>query len=356
MSDLNLGDVLDGYEITELLARGGMATLFKAVDHASGRTVVLKIPHIQYEADVVLYERFRREEAAAQQLHHPNVVGALTPSGEKSRMYMAMEYVDGAPLSTLLDGGQPLPAPRALDIARQTCDALAYLHACGIVHRDVKPGNILLTPHGQVKVIDFGIAHIDAGRRLTIAGLSRSLGTPAYMAPEQIRGRPGDARTDVYALGTVLYQMLTGRLPFPEGDPEELLRAKRLADPTPPSVYAPGLDAALEAVVMRAIAFYPADRHATALALLEDLRDPSTAAARAPVRARRRRVTGWEPGRLAAYAAVAATLCALGSLTWLSHRRGVESAAAAAADRSVVHDARAGQAPDLTSTGGGRAR
>jgi serine/threonine protein kinase len=227
-----------------------------------------------------------------------------------------------------------------------------YLHACGIVHRDVKPANVLLTRHGQVKLIDFGIAHVSAARRLTISGLSRSLGTPDYMAPEQIRGRTGDARTDVYALGTVLYQMLTGRLPFPDDAPDALLGGKRDQDPAPPSTYAPGLDPALEAIVLRAISLDPRDRHATALDLLEDLRDPASAAARAPAprspgaprRASSRRL-------LAAFAAVAAALTLLGWLAWLSHRRMLETAAETTSRRApsvVAHDAaRAGARPDL---------
>ena len=348
MRDPAPGDVLDGYEITGLLTRGGMATLFKAVDCASGRTVVLKIPHMQYEADVIFYERFRREEETAQRLDHPNVVGALASRGEKSRMYMVMEYVDGAPLSTLLDGGHPLPVEKALDLARQICAALVYLHARGIVHRDVKPGNVLLTRHGQARLIDFGIAHVAAARRLAIAGLSPSVGSPSHMAPEQIRGRAGDARTDVYALGTVLYQMLTGRLPFDEVDPSKLLRAKRHGAPIPPRTHAPGLDPALEAVVMRAIASDPAERHPAALDLLEDLRDPSRALVRAPVRSRKQRVPGHDRRRLAAWAAVVAALCVIGSFAWLSYRRGIEPpAAAATAQSDVVRDARDRRGPAL---------
>jgi serine/threonine-protein kinase len=346
MRDPGVGDTLDGYQLEALLARGGMATVFRAVDPVSGAPVALKVPHIQYECDVVFYERFRREEEAARHLDHPNVVKALPPRGEKSRMYMVLEYVDGVPLSTLLHEGRPLPTEQAIDIARQTCDALAYLHAQGVVHRDIKPGNILLTPGGQVKILDFGIAHVEAARRLTISGLSVSFGTPDYMAPEQMRGRVGDGRSDIYALGTMLYKMLTGHLPFTAADWEKLLRAKRLDDPTPPSAWVPGIAPSLEAIVMRAIAPAPADRYATAIDLLADLRDPFAVSPR-PVTgaAPRRRL---DPRPLAAVAAVLAALSGIGGIAWLSHKRVAESAAAsrtelpaAAAPRAVPSGAAA---------------
>jgi serine/threonine-protein kinase len=335
MRDPGVGDTLDGYEITSLLAQSGMAMIFKAVDRESGRTVALKIPHIQYECDVVFHERFCREEEAARRLDHPNVVKALPPHGDKSRMYMVLEYVDGLPLSVLLHEHRPLPVAQALDIARQTGDALAYLHAQGIVHRDVKPGNILLSPNGQVKIIDFGIAHIHAARRLTISGLSVSFGTPDYMAPEQMRGRIGDDRVDIYALGTMLYQMLTGHLPYSGADWEALLRMKRFDDPTPPAAYVPGIDPSLEAIVMKAIEPMPADRYATAVDMLADLRNPSAVSPRVPGTSRarpRRRLR--DPRPLAAFIVIFVVLCGLGWIAWLSHRRIVETTAATAIEKA----------------------
>jgi serine/threonine-protein kinase len=326
MRDPGVGDTLDGFRIEALLARSGMATIFKAVDPESGKTVALKVPHIQYESDIVFYERFRREEEAARLLDHPNVVKGLSPRGEKSRMYMVLEFVEGVPLSQLLVPGQPLPTAQAMSIARQTCDALAYLHAQGIVHRDIKPGNVLLTSDGQVKIIDFGIAHMEAARRLTISWLSVSFGTPDYMAPEQMRGRVGDARADIYALGTMLYRMITGRLPYTSGDWEVLLREKRLDDPTPPSAHVPDIDRSLEAIVMKAIERAPAHRYAAAVDMLADLRNPAGVAPRVPsTRTRPRHRPNLRP--LAAVAAVLAALLLLGWIAWLSHRRVVESSA-----------------------------
>jgi eukaryotic-like serine/threonine-protein kinase len=325
--DPSVGDVLDGYELTALVARGGMATVFKAVGQ-DGKTVALKIPHLECESDVVFYERFRREEQAALRVDHPNVVKAISPHGEKSRIYMVLEYVDGVPLSSLLEEGRRVPTAHAIELSRQICDALACLHAQGIVHRDVKPGNILVTPNGQAKIIDFGIAHIAAARRLTVSGLSPSFGTPGYMAPEQMRGRAGDGRVDVYALGTMLYQMLTGRLPYSGDDWETLLRAKRLDDPTPPSAHVPDIDPALEAIIMKAIEPDAADRYPSAADMLADLRDPASVPPRAIARSaappRHRR----DLRLVAAVITIVAALCLIGWIAWLSHRRGGEPAVA----------------------------
>ncbi|HET9595693.1 MAG TPA: serine/threonine-protein kinase [Anaeromyxobacteraceae bacterium] len=329
MRELEVGDALDGYELIEQLGRGGMATVYKAVDVGSGQVVALKIPHLQYECDIVFHERFRREEAAARGLDHPNVVRALPPRAEPGRMYMVMEYVEGTPLAALLHEGRAVPVAQAVDIARQACEAIAYLHARGIVHRDVKPGNVLLTSTGQVKLLDLGIAHHQGARRLTLTGLAASFGTPDYMAPEQAAGRVGDARVDVYAVGAMLYQMLSGRLPYASEDWEARLRAKRLEAPLPLSRHVPGVDPALEAIVMKAIAPRPEDRHGTAVDLLAELRDPSAAVARAA-----RAGALLRPPRdlrpVAAAVTVAAALGLVGWIGWLSHERMVEGAAARA--------------------------
>ena len=195
-----------------------------------------------------------------QKLDHPNVVKVMKPRA-KSRMYMAMEYVDGRSLRSIIQSEAPLPDERALDIARQVTEALAYLHEKGIVHRDIKPENILLTADGKVKILDFGIALDESKRRLTWAGLSATLGTPDYMAPEQIGGRRGDARTDVYAVGTMLYEMLTKNLPFQSANTNALLRAKANEEPKPPSYFVPKLDPALEAIILKAIQRSPRDRY-----------------------------------------------------------------------------------------------
>jgi serine/threonine protein kinase len=314
------GDKLDQYELGELLARSGMASIFRAVDSANGAAVALKIPHPQLESDVVFYERFKREEAMGQRLDHPNVVKVLTPV-DKSRMYIAMEYVDGRSLRSIIEGEAPLPVERALDVARQVTEALAYLHEKGVVHRDIKPENILLTSDGRVKILDFGIALDESKRRLTWAGLSATLGTPDYMAPEQIGGRRGDARTDVYAVGTMLYEMLTKNLPFSSANANALLRAKANEDPRPPSYYLPGIDPAVETIILKAIQRSPRDRYDDAAALLADLRDPPAALRRAPDAPRPPRRRGARIARrFAEVALVAGVIAGLGALVWLSGR------------------------------------
>ncbi|HVP69236.1 MAG TPA: serine/threonine-protein kinase [Anaeromyxobacteraceae bacterium] len=288
MRDLVTGDRVDQYEIGDLLARSGMASIYKALDTESGRTVVLKVPHVQYECDAAFYERFQREEEIGRRLDHPNIVRVLTPRA-KSRMYLAMEYVEGPSLREGLRPGQPLPTQRALQIARQLCAALSYLHRNGVVHRDVKPENILVAPgDGTVKLLDFGIAFLEAARRLTWAGLTGTLGTPDYMAPEQLHGRRGDARTDVYAIGVILYEMLTGRPPYDAPDMAALLRMKAQRDPPSPRLFAPEVPAVLAEIVLRAISRNPRDRYGDADELLRDLEEPLGRASkgRPPARSR----------------------------------------------------------------------
>jgi eukaryotic-like serine/threonine-protein kinase len=323
MRDLLVGDRLDQYQLVELLARSGMASIFKAIDTESGETVALKIPHVQFESDIVFSERFRREEEMGQRLEHPNVVKILKPR-EKSRMYMAMEHVDGKSLRAIMREKVPIPTEKALDVARQVTGALQYLHENGVVHRDIKPENILLTADGRVKILDFGIALFAAERRLTWMGLSNAVGTPDYMAPEQIRGRRGDPRTDVYAVGTLLYEMLTCNLPYDNANPRALLRAKTTQDPRPPSYYVNGFDPHLEAIVLKAIERDPRDRHGSAKQLLADLENPSAVPPWDPTSRRVRHGLALLPRRIALAVLVAAILGGLGSLVWLTAHRMAE--------------------------------
>jgi serine/threonine-protein kinase len=320
MREVTAGDRLDQYQLTDVLARSGMASIFKATDTASGETVALKVPHPQYESDVVFYERFRREEEIGQRVDHPAIVRVLKPI-EKTRMYMAMEFVEGRSLRAIMGEEGPMAAERALAIARDVAGALAYLHDRGIVHRDIKPENILVTASGAVKILDFGIALDESARRLTWAGLSSTIGTPDYMAPEQIGGRRGDARTDVYAVGLLLYEMLTGHLPYASQNPHALLRAKANEDPKPPSVFLPTIDPSLEAIILRAIERSPRDRYPTAAELLVDLRNPSAVAARDPEAIRAARSRSFIPRKLRVPLVVSSVVALLVALIWWSARR-----------------------------------
>ncbi len=321
MPEPTAGDRLDQYRLTDLLARSGMASIWKAIDLESGQPVALKIPHLQYESDVVFSERFRREEEVGQQLDHPNLVKVLKPS-EKSGMYMAMELVEGKSLRASLDGTHPLPSDRAIAIARQLLDALQYLHDHGVVHRDIKPENVLVLPDGRVKILDFGIALFAGERRMTWAGLSSTVGTPDYMAPEQVRGRRGDPRTDVYAVGTLLYEMLTAHLPYESSNPRALLRAKVADEPRSPAYWIPGFDPSLEAILLRAIERDPRHRYASARQMLADLDDPASVPARDPEAiAARHRLHARARRRWILAAAGAVVVALLATLLWLTERR-----------------------------------
>jgi serine/threonine protein kinase len=319
MREATVGDKLDDFALTELLARSGMASIFKAVDASSGKAVAVKIPHPHLEGDVVFFERFRREEKVGQRLDHPSLVKVFEPR-EKSRTYLVMELIEGRSLRATMQEQRQLPAARALEIARAVTEALVYMHAQGVVHRDIKPENILLVGDHGIKILDFGIALDESARRLTWTGLSTTIGTPDYMAPEQVGGRRGDARTDVYAVGMLLYEMLTGNLPFSATNPQALMRAKTTEDPTSVSYHLPSIDPALEALIMRALARDPRARFDTASGLLEALRDPAAAAARDP-EATRARGRGVGLRRLAFPAAVVTLLVGLGALVWLSGPR-----------------------------------
>jgi len=316
MREIIAGERLDRYDLTELLARSGMASIFRAVDSTSGRTVALKVPHLQYESDVAFFERFRREEQIGQKLEHPNIVRVLD-AGDRTRMYLVMEFAEGKSLRAILNDRGRLPADEALGIARQICSALVYMHSRGVVHRDLKPDNVLLSSEGQVKLLDFGIAMDEAARRLTWFGLSSPIGTPDYMAPEQIRGRRGDVRTDIYALGTVLYEMVTGKLPYTAGNAHALMHAKLDLEPRLPHEALPDIEPKIEEIILHAIERSPRERYGSAQEMLADLEDPSRVvprdrSARQGSLLRRLRV----PRRVIGPALLAVVISGLLSLTW----------------------------------------
>ncbi len=274
MREVSVGESLDQYKLTEVIARSGMASIFKAIDQIGGATVAIKVPYMQFESDVVFYGRFQREEEVGQRLNHPGIVKVLKPR-RKSRMYIAMEYIEGDSLRATMREAGGLPTAKALDIACQICETLVYMHGERVVHRDLKPENVLITAEGKTKIMDFGIALDESARRLTWSGLSSTIGTPDYMAPEQVSGRRGDVRTDIYSLGVILYEMLTGNLPYSGPNVYNVMRSKTAEDPQPPSAFKPDIDPHLEEIILHAIERAPRDRYASAQEMLEDLRDPS---------------------------------------------------------------------------------
>ena len=229
---LEPGAQLDSYRIDAVVARSGMATIYRATDLRDNRTVALKIPHPDMEADPLFSDRFKREAGIGERLDHPNVMRVF--GGEKrSRIYMVMEWCEGRSLRRILDEGR-LSHDRAIHIAEGVLKALAYIHANGVVHRDLKPENILVDDNDNIKLIDFGIAGDTSARRLTYANFTTALGTPDYISPEQVKGKRGDGRSDIYSMGVILYEMLTGKLPFHGPTPLAAMNDRLLNHPTPP--------------------------------------------------------------------------------------------------------------------------
>lgn len=266
---LEPGQQLDFYRIDAQVARSGMATIYRASDTRDGRTVALKVPHPDMEADPVLYDRFQRETSIGERLHHPQVMRVY--GGEKrSRIYMVMEWCPGRLLRTILDEGR-LPPERALRISTQILDALDYIHANGVVHRDLKPENILVDGNDHIKLIDFGIASDAGARRLTYANFTAALGTPNYISPEQVKGKRGDGRSDIYAVGVILYEMLTGKLPFTGPTPLAAMNDRLLNHPLPPRVADPSISLQLQEVLYRALERDPRKRYVRASEFKHDL-------------------------------------------------------------------------------------
>ena len=228
---LEAGSKIDFYRIDAPVARSGMATIYRATDVRDNRTVALKIPHPDMEADPIFFDRFKREGAIGERLRHPNVMQVF--GGEKrSRAYMVMEWCEGRLLRKILDEGR-IPQDRAMRIAVEVLKALDYIHANGVVHRDLKPENIMVDDNDHIKLIDFGIASDSASRRLTYANFTATLGTPNYISPEQVKGKRGDGRTDIYSMGVILYEMLSGKLPFSGPTPLAAMNDRLLNHPVP---------------------------------------------------------------------------------------------------------------------------
>jgi serine/threonine-protein kinase len=263
MTTPQAGETLDHYRLDAVVARGGMSTLFKATDLNNSRQVAIKVPHPEMEADPVLLERFNREQQIGQELDHPGVV--KTYDGEqRSRVYMVIEWVEGRLLRSLLNEERKLPIERAVNLTRDICEALDYMHKHGIVHRDLKPENIMVDAQGHIKIIDFGIAMKEDARRLTFVNLSATLGTPDYISPEQVKGQRGDQRSDIYSLGIMFYEMLTGQPPFSGPNPLAVMNERLLNDPKPARKLNPEISPELEEILFRALERDPRHRYATA--------------------------------------------------------------------------------------------
>jgi len=263
------------YEITGELGRGAMGVVYKATDPVIGRTVAVKTIKLSEEGTGLsrpeLLTRFQTEARAAGLLTHPNIVVVFDAGEEDGLYYITMELVEGKSLQAHLDGGQAFALPRVLRIMEQTCGALQFAHERNVVHRDIKPANIMLTTDDTVKVTDFGTAKIlQFG---TMQQTAHVMGTPSYMSPEQVKGRAVDGRSDIFSLGVLLYEMVTGEKPFPGQNITTVIYKIVNEEPVPPRQIDPSIHPGISTVVMKALAKEPEARYQSCREMLEDLRN-----------------------------------------------------------------------------------
>ena len=262
----------DRFEITRVISRSGMASIFEAIDRTTGNHVALKVPFMQFESDPAFYSRFQREEEIGRAMDHPSILKIVdVPKDSKSRPYIAMELLYGKTLDEVMRTERPMSVSKASRIMADICDALAYMHDKNIIHRDLKPANVMLCDDGSLRIMDFGIAKAEGMRRITFTGFSPAMGTPDYMAPEQVKGRRGDHRTDIYSAGAILYELVTGHTPFEGQNPFLLMQARITGDPEAPTNFNPDITPSLEEIILHAMEREPRNRFNSAREMREEL-------------------------------------------------------------------------------------
>jgi serine/threonine protein kinase len=270
--DLQPGQTLDDrFFITETISRGGMATIFKATDLLTKQDVALKVPYMQYESDPRFYSFFVREEKIGLLLNHPYILKFI-PVEYRSRPYIVTEYLQGYTLAHLMKSVRSMPEKDALNLAGRICEALTHIHEHGVIHRDLKPGNIMILSDGSIRILDFGIAET-TGWRFPFIAVTPAKGTPEYMSPEHVSGKRENARTDIYSLGTMLYEMVTGVVPFTRENEDVFvaMNARLTGDPVAPRTLNPELPEQVEEIVLHAMERDPGKRYPTAAAMKRDL-------------------------------------------------------------------------------------
>jgi predicted Ser/Thr protein kinase len=333
------------YEFIDELGRGAMGVVYKAMDPVIGRTVAVKTIRLSEQGTGLsrpeLLTRFQTEARAAGLLTHPNIVVVYDAGEEDGLYFITMELVEGKSLQTLLDGGQAFPLPRVLRIMEQTCSALQFAHERNVVHRDIKPANLMLTADDTVKVTDFGTAKIlQFG---TVQQTAHVMGTPSYMSPEQVKGRTVDGRSDIFSLGVMLYEMVTGEKPFPGQNITTVIYKIVNEDPVPPRQIDPSIHPGLSGVVMKALAKEPDARYQSCREMFEDLRNYRSLAGAAST----------EKTMVLGGAGISATPDATVAISPGGGRgaRGEDQQAAAAARSLTARASNPGQTPVLRRTG-----
>jgi serine/threonine protein kinase len=270
------GQVLDGrFLLTEVIGRGGMATIFKAQDlQSDGAWVVVKVPLPIFASGAGSWSIFQHEEEIGLRLDHPYILKFITLPLDRRRTYIVTEFVEGRSLANRLKGHVCVEEREALSVASQICAALEHVHQAGVVHYDLKPDNVMLCPDGSIRLIDFGLAHAVVTTRFVLTGPPAALGSADYVAPEQIARKRGRKSVDIYGVGAILYEMLTGRPPFPGDEPFVVASARVLGDPPAPRSLNPSISLQAEDIVLRALRRSPDERYSSAGAMKADLDHP----------------------------------------------------------------------------------
>jgi serine/threonine-protein kinase len=269
-TEVQPGAKLDQFTVVRAIGHGAYSDVYLA-EGPEGGQVVLKCPHESIMGDVATFDRFRRELEISRRLRHPGIQRSLDFTADRSRPYMVMEYVEGETLRAYLAREKRLSVERAVDFGCQLAAAMAYAHSQGVIHRDLKPGNVLVTADGRLVVTDFGVALMAGARRLTWRWFSTALGTPDYMSPEQIQGRRGDARTDVYAIGVMIYEMLAGRVPW-DGDNALAVMSQAINSEVPPlHELNHDVPPPIDGIVRKCLRKSPDERYEDAASLRSDL-------------------------------------------------------------------------------------
>jgi serine/threonine protein kinase len=271
------GQVLEGrFVLLEEIGRGGMSVVFKATDlENAGQAVAVKVPLPQYSSGLGSWSMFQHEAEIGARLDHPGILRFIGLPPKKNRSYVVTEYLSAPTLASRMRRGHPLVEAEALRIMSRLCEAVDYLHRHDVVHYDLKPGNVLLCDDGSIRLIDLGMAHEVVKGRFAFSGSAPVFATADYVAPEQIRRRRGQPSVDIYALGAIFYEMLTGHPPFEGDDPFVVASARQIGDPRAPRELNAAISKQAEEIVLRALRRDPADRYATAAAFKADLDDPS---------------------------------------------------------------------------------